>query len=96
MKLKSLYDLIVLYAETNAKVIEQAKVNKTMNLSSELVEITQVLNSLLKVFKELKICMREQKLWGTKMITSSFADYFNDDQDENEPSYGDKPQILGL
>ena len=37
----------------------------------------KVLASLVKVFQEIKICMKEY--WGNQMIEKLFSEYFSDD-----------------
>ena len=74
-KLKALYDLVVVYADTNNRVLEKTQV------SAELEELTMVLNGMVRVFKELKICMKDKQ---NILINLSFADYFDQNHDNGD------------
>ena len=75
-KLKSLYDLIALYSETNTKEIQLSR-DRGEKIIPEFEELTKVLAQLVKIFQEIKICMREH--WGNEMIEKQFSDYFGED-----------------
>ena len=47
----------------------------------EFEQLTKVLASLVKVFQEIKICMKEH--WGNQMIEKLFSEYFADGVSSN-------------
>ena len=73
-KLRSLQELVALYADTNSKVFERAEREGTMHeLPQELKDATKVLCRMLDLFGELQLNVRNP--WGHTKLTSLSSHY---------------------